>query len=153
WLLRVQPESSTDYNFLQALIEGSADAYCVVGRRDVRTVGTPKSEHQVLSPWLSIVNDGYSDNLTAEIIDVEVEGAQFGTDDLRLEASGADGYFPTTRVFFGRLSDFFIYQTNNWNFERNASNSPPRSLADVDLKRYVRAPVGTHTSMQDVTDA
>src|SRR6185369_4549012 len=44
-------------------------------------------------------------------------------------------------------------QTNNWNFERNASNSPPRSLADVDLKRYVRAPVGTHTSMQDVTDA
>jgi hypothetical protein len=148
WWLRVQMETDTDYEMLQALIETSPDTFCVVGRRNVRTVGIIKSEHQVLSPWLKVVNGGYSNQFSANTWDIEVQGAFFGTDDLRLEGASADGYFPCTHVFFGRQTDFFIY-SGTFAFESMA----PNDRRDTDLKRYIRVPVATHTSEQAPTDA
>lgn len=150
WLFRVRPDSSTDYTWLQTLIESTSQIYAVVGRRDVRTVGTTKSEHQVLSPWLNVVNDGYYDLLTDEVIDVEVKGEAFGTDDLRLESASADGYFPTTHIYFGRLDDFFRYLNFPFYFETNLPNAP--RLGDPNLKRYVAVTTNTHKRAQSLSD-
>jgi hypothetical protein len=156
WMLRFRPSTDSDYDFIQTMIESSADMFCVVGRRDVRTVGMSKSEHQVMSPWLQVIVGGYSDFPTTGVIDIEVVGEGFGTDDLRLEGSGADGYFPCADIFFGRFdrrrpadNDFFIYLATSYRFQRTGSNN----RNDTALKRYVTVPVATHNEEQDIDEA
>jgi hypothetical protein len=155
WLLRVQMDTDLDYEMLSELLE-EQEVYAVVGQRLVKLVGVTNDEHQVLSPWLKKVPSGYTDLLTDTVIDIEVSGAQFATDDLELETIAADGKHPAKHVYFGlykedgEINDFCFVQSSDIKFDQNTGNAP--SSGDTELKRYVKTPVFKGEFDQSVAD-
>jgi hypothetical protein len=148
WLFRIQMASAADYDLLQTLEAGATDLYAVVVGRLVKTVGSVNDEHQVTSIWLAKVRGGRFELVSDAIIDIELEGAAFASDDLMLETAGDDGLFPCLHVYVGRREDFFIYTTNTLAFDRNLANS----FADLDKERYIKVPVGNHVNEESLSD-
>lgn len=148
WSLRVEMDSAQDYEWLQSLAESATDVYAVVVGRSVKTVGSVNDEHQVESLWLAKVRGGRFELVSDTVIDIEVEGAQFGSDDLLLETAGDDGRFPGVHVYFGTLAEFFVYPTSTIAFEANAGND----VSDTGLVRYIKTPVGNHLNQEALAD-
>jgi hypothetical protein len=147
WLFRLKVEGA-NYDWLQALVEEATALYAVVGRRDYKSTGTPKDEHQVMAAWLKCVPGGIFELQSAEVVDIELEGAAFGTDDLLLETSSDDGLYPTLHAYFGRVSDFFLHPTNEIFFERSGGNA----LGDSGEERHFKVPVANHVNEEALTD-
>jgi hypothetical protein len=148
WLLRLELATATDYDWLQTLVEESPELYGVVGERLFKTVGTPKDQHQVISPWLKVVAGGIFTLLSGTQIEIEVSGGEFGTNDLSLEQLATDGNYPTLHIYFGRMVDFAIIPSNSMQFDRNAGNS----LSDSGKVRHFKTTVRNHAGDQDLTD-
>lgn len=148
WMLRVQMAHSWDTDWLQALHDHSEAFYAVVGRRDWKTVGTPEDEHQVMAPWLKVVPGGVFHFISGTLVDIEVQGGAFGTDDLVLETLAVDSKSPTTEIYFGRKQDFIIYASSTITFERTGGNA----IGDTAEKRYIKTPVRNHFHAEHVVD-
>jgi hypothetical protein len=151
WLLRVQLDA-LNYEMLTDLMEGF-EVYAVVGERKVRTVGTVQDQHQVMALWAKVINGGYADLLTAAIIDLEVDPAQFGTNTFLLETIADPSNNPTVHIYFGSQEDFLLVPSRDIHFERN---SPQVVGDDTDLIRYIKTPVskpGAAQAPADVTAA
>ncbi len=133
---------------MQTLRDEAVTFYAVVGRRDWKTVGTTKNEHEVLSPWMVVVSGGIFDLISDTVIDIEVTGGSFGTDDLSLETLADDSISPTLHIYFGREKDFVIYPSSTIYFDRPAGNS----LSDPGFVRYIKTPIENHLDSQDLDD-
>lgn len=148
WNIRVEMASQDNLDRLQSLHDESVDLYLVVGQRLWKTVGTVKDQHQVLSPWLQRVDEGRFEIVESLIIDLEVEGGFFATDDLLLETLGSDGKYPALNAYFGRVSDFAIYQSGHLYFERVGQNY----LNDVAFVRGIKVTTSNHKNAQGIGD-
>lgn len=150
WMLRVQPDTELDDTRLQTLFEESDNWYGVVGRRDYKSVGTPKSEHREMALWGLRAGDGVLNEVSDGIYDIEIASGAFDTELLAQETLSLDGVYPTAHLYFGRQDDFFIYPTSSIEFERSGGNDSN----DADEKRYIKALTSNWTgeeSLEDVT--
>jgi hypothetical protein len=149
WTLRVQMDSSDDLTWLQALVSGSPAFFAVVGERKWKTVGTPKDEHQIMSPWLSNVVGGRFALLGSNTVDIELAAASaFGTDSLSLEQLAVDGNYPTTHIYFGRSGDFFVYPTEHYFF----GTDTPGGSGDTAYVRYIKCVTKNGTREQTLSE-
>lgn len=148
WLLRLEIANEWDYDRVQTLIDEALELFIVVGQRLIKTVGTPKNQHQVTAPWFKVVAGGRMELHSATVLDIEVDNAAFGTDDIELETTADDGRHPTIHVYVGRPEDFAILPHNAIQFDRNAGNS----LDDTGLVRHIKTPVRNHKQAQDLAD-
>lgn len=148
WLLRVEFDTDDDFTRIQSALENLVEVLGVVGRRDVKTVGSVQDEHQVLSPWFKLVAGGRFELIGGRIIDIEIEGGHFATDDFLLETAADPGKFPTVHAYFGGLEDFLVHPTSSFKFEQAGGNS----LDDADQKRYFKVTVANHQAAEALTD-
>lgn len=147
WLLRIKPDASHDYDALIELVK-QHDVLCVVGERKYKSVGAVQNVHQVLAPWMVRPADGRFELVTAEVIDIEMTGAQFDTDDLTLETLGDIANYPTLHVYFGLQPQFLIFPTYTLQIERDGANASD----DTDLIRYFKATVANHKNEEVPAD-
>ena len=132
------------------------DVYAVTGKRLVKLVGTAQDRAEVKTGWAKRVAGGYSDLITADTIDIEVDAGQFGSDALTLETTGAPAVAPALHVYVGRQgtsSDFAIVRSADIAFERNQPNAPEFHgvSPDTDLARYIKATVAKPGAVQAVS--
>lgn len=147
WILRIEIALSSDKDFLTVLMAGESDVYFAVGRRLYKTVGSALNQHQVDALWFTRLLDGLFSALTPTIYDVEVTDSTFQATAPALETLAGNGNYPTQHIYAGRKTDFVIYPTDSWIFEKNAGGgqliwSPTHGTAQPDTAkvRYVKTP-------------
>ena len=162
FILRIVFQNSDDAKFAIALLSDGADFFAAVGRRLYKTVGTPIDEHQVDVLWFRGVAGGYLNPISATEIEMEFEGAAFGSDLAAMETESEDGNYPTLHIYVGREVDFTFVRGSSFYFERLHGNAPviygaggvPLPYdADTDRKRYIAAPTYNAARAQEIVDA
>ncbi len=148
WLLRVEFANAWDYDYIKQLHDTSFECFLVVGEREWKTVGSTTNQEQVDVPWLKLTTGGVFDILDDTTIDIEVTGAQFGTDDLLLETLGANSRSPTLHIYFGKKTDFIIKPTTAIYFE----TAGPNGHLDTLLVRYIKVTTANWKTEENIAD-
>jgi hypothetical protein len=134
-------------DWLESLRSDALEFYAVTGERLYKSTGSAQDEHQVMAGWSKVVAGGEYNPIDVNLIEIEVEGGQYGTDDWLLETASDAGQYPTAEIFLGRKEDFFIYPTDALKFDQSGGNA----VDDSGQIRYLKTPISNHLGSQDVT--
>jgi hypothetical protein len=148
WVLRLKPDTAHDLARLQDLGAEVVDWFCVVGRRDFKSVGTAADTRRELSPWLARTVCGRFSTVAAGLVDVELTGGAFSTPDLSLETLADTGLYPALHCYCGRKEDFVLYPSNALKFQRTGGNA----ALDTDEKRYFKVTLANWKRAQELAD-
>lgn len=156
WIFRIKPLQTFDYSAFMEVAMGSANYYFVTGERTVRLSGTPSDSHLVPSLWGQRAASGYLVAVGADMFDIEVKVAAFGTDPLSLETVASPATSPTQHIYFASKDNFAIVPTSEINFQRpgpNAPVDPATGLSpDTALKRRVKVTRTTFKQSNTLAD-
>lgn len=146
WVVRVQVKHSHEIPIIADFVEGFEDLYFISGRRVVETGGSDTHDLELI--WAKRAIGGRFAAIDTDLFDIEVEPAQFSTEDFSLETSLAGSSGPTKVGYFGRLGDFTLIQSDSLAFERDLGND----AADSAKRRYFKAIVGDLEAMLSLGD-